>query len=166
MLKIHYINGSIDGTIALDPAQLTGDVNIDRSSAYVQQFVGGSVVAIGSDGYIKLAEDGDAGVGVLVNDVAGYSFENTPALASGKAPAIIGGCVADTDRVKETDIVPGDLLYVGTGSDAGLLTKVKPQELTLVEGTPNTVDKYASEAVAVARTANSVADKTVTVQVF
>jgi len=166
MLKIHYINGSIDGTIALDPAQLTGDINVDRKSPYVQQFVSGSVVAIGPDGYIKLAEDGDVGIGLLVNDVAGNEFENTPALASGKAPALIGGCVVDTDRVKETDIKPGDKLYVGTGEDAGLLTKVKPQELTLVEGTPNTVDKYPSEPVAVARTANSAADKTVTVLVF
>ena len=93
MLKILYIQGTIDGTFPLDPTELTGDAVADRSLAYVTKFKAGSIVKIGADGYIALAADKDLGVGILVNDAAGYDFENIPALASGMAPAIIGGCV-------------------------------------------------------------------------
>jgi len=150
MLKIVYINGTIDGTLPLDPARLTGDLNIDRASDYVRQFESGKFVSFGADGMAKLAIDGDYGIGPLVLDAFGQELENVPALASGKMGFLIGGGVVETDMVVEGNIVAGDKLYLGTGVSAGYLT-------TVVGNGP---------VVAVARTANSTADKTVRVQVL
>lgn len=147
MLKILYIQGTIDGTFPLDPTELTGDAVADRSLAYVTKFKAGSIVKIGADGYIALAADKDLGVGILVNDAAGYDFENIPALASGMAPAIIGGCVVETDNVADTDLTAGIPLYVV----AGVLQKTDPGT-----GIP----------VALTRSANSASDKTVRIQVL
>jgi len=150
MLKIQYVNGSVDGTLALDPSQLTGDLSTDRNSAYVRQFESGKMVTFDSNGYAKLAVDGDLGAGPLVLDAYGADFENVPALASGVMSYMIGGGVAYTDHVVDTNIVPGDALYLATGADAGKLTKTA--------GT--------GPAVGVARSANSASDATVLVHFF
>lgn len=147
MLKILYVQGTIDGTIPLDPAELTGDAVADRSLPYVTALTAGKMVKIHTDGYIAVAADGDQDIGILVNDVAGYDFENIPALASGMAPAIIGGCIVETDAVLDADLTPGLPLYVV----AGVLQKTDPGT-----GTP----------VAYTRSANSASDKTVRIRVL
>ena len=152
MLKIKYISGSIDGTLPLDPSKLTGDLSTDRASDYIRGLRAGRLVTIDTNGYVTLAEDGALFYAVLVNDAFGGEFENVPALASGHVAALIHGCVIETDEVVEDSIVPGDKLYIGTGTNAGMLTKTAPAT--------------DSKPVAVARTANSTTDKTVEVVVI
>ena len=151
MLNIIYINGSIDGTVELDPAQLTGDLQTDVASAYIRGLSMGRLASFDANGYAKLAEDGDMMYGVLVNNATGGNYENVPAIASGKVAMLIGGCVVETDQIVDNNVVPGDPLYIATGANAGLLTKVDP-------GSGN--------AVAYARTANSASDLMVRLQVM
>lgn len=146
MLKIKYIFGAIDGTVDLDPALLVGDVSAFQANATVQGLKGGRLATIGSDGYARLAVDGDLFAGFIVNDAAGYSFENVPALGSGKLPILIGGGVVETDQVIQDDIAPGDELWIGAD---GKLTNVDPT---------------TGPAIAIARSGNSAADLTITVQ--
>jgi hypothetical protein len=153
MLKISHVFGAADSGFKLDPSELTGDINVDSKSAYVTALVAGRVAAIGADGYIKLCDglgaNGETPEGFIINDAAGYFMENTPALASGVVTVLVGGGVASTDQVVDTDITSGDKLYVGTGANIGLLTTTAPAGATVF---------------AVARTSNSASDKTVQVR--
>ena len=147
MLNILYINGSRDSEFEINPAHLVGGIGAVRASANIQKLKAGRVATVGADGYVKVAGDDDAQfAGFIINDAAGYEFENTPAIASGKLPLLIGGGLVETDQVKETDIKPGDQLYIG---DNGVLTKTK--------GTLKNV-------FGLARSANSAANKLVRVQ--
>lgn len=146
MLNIKYIFGVIDGTLELNPTLLTDDVVTFQQNGTIQSLKAGVLVTVGNDGYVRLAVDGDLHAGFLVNDAAGYSFENVPALASGRVSAMFGGGVVDTDQVIENDIKPGNKLWIGAN---GKLTKVDPS---------------TGDHVAIARTANSPDDLTVTVQ--
>ena len=151
MLNIIYINGSIDGTVELDPSQLTGDLSADRISAYVQGLSMGKMASFDTNGYAKLAEDGDLMYGVLVNNAAGADYENVPALASGKVSMLIGGSVVETDAVVENDLVPGDKLYLAPTANKGKLTKTNPGTAIVA---------------AVVRTANSASDLMVRIQIL
>jgi hypothetical protein len=150
MIKAMYILGAVDGTLPLDQSKLTGDLSTDKKSTYIQGLVAGRVVSLDENGNVQLASDGDTDFGLLTVDADGYDFQNIPALASGKVAALIGGVVAITDQVVETDIKPRDLLYIGTGDNKGLLTKTKPSD--------------TSVPVATARTANNASDKSVTIK--
>jgi len=154
MLKIDHVFGTSDSGFTLDPSELTGDINVDSRSAYVNQFVGGRLATLDADGYIKLADGAtDEFVeGFIINDAAGYEFENTPAIASGKLPLLCGGGLVETDQVVEDNIKAGDKLYIGTGANAGLLTKVDP------------TGNGTGIVFAIARGANSASNKTVKVQ--
>lgn len=113
----------------LNVSGLTGDAQVDSSSLYIQGLVGGRFVALTPQG-VALADSQTAmqPLGFLVNDAAGYFFENKPALASGLVSVTRGPeNVVITDQI-DTSLTfnVGDLLYVGTGPKAGLITNVKP----------------------------------------
>lgn len=120
-----------------------------RSDPEIVALKAGKVVVAGRDNAPVLATDLDAQfAGFLVNDVAGYSFENVPAYASGLAPVMQGGGLVETDQVVEETIQPGDKLWLA----AGMLTNVDPAT------TP------ATAPFALARSSNSATDKTLLVQ--
>jgi hypothetical protein len=119
--------------LPIDTTSLTGNVQTDSTSSYILSMVGGKVLALGPNG-LELADNasGTAAltrpIGFLVNDMAGYFFENKPALASGLAAVAVG-----TENTIQTDQINtsltfalGDELYVDTGANAGLITNVKP----------------------------------------
>ena len=151
MLRIKYVFGALDGSNELNPAKLTGDLNTDLQSDYLQGLVAGRVAAV-KGGYIELAEDGDADVGLVVHDAVSQYGTNQGAVATGKLTILVGGGVVETDQVVETNVQAGDLLYIGKGKNAGLLTKTKPSD--------------NAKPVAVARTGNTANDKTIVIRFF
>lgn len=152
MLNILYIYGTKDSDFEINPSNLAGDLGTVRASTAIQALKGGRLATIGADGYVKLAVDGDSKAGFIINDAAGYEFENAPAIASGKLTLLVAGGLVETDQVVEDNIKAGDKLYIGTGGNAGLLTKVDP-----TAGKTGTV-------FAIARGTNSASNKTVKVQ--
>jgi len=130
MLEIRHrgINVNLD----IDQTGMTGDYEADAALAYVVGLKAGRVAGLDSNGKVQLA-DGSADsasvqqlpVGFIINDAAGYFYENKPALASKIVPVIMGNCVIVTDQI-DTDqtFVPNEPLYVGTGAKAGLVTNV------------------------------------------
>lgn len=157
MLNILYINGTIDTEYSLDPALLEKDSLSFQQDATVAALNAGKLITVGANGFVKLCDGAsEIALGTLVNDAAGYGFENIPALASGKTPALQGGGTVETDQVVEDDIVPGTKLYC---NDAGMFTKVDPT------GTEAT-DAGSAQVVGIARRANSTADKTLLVQLY
>jgi len=130
MLEIRHrgINVNLD----IDQDGFTGDVEVDAALAYVVSLKAGRIAGLDSDGYVQLA-DGSADsasvqqipMGFIINDAAGYFYENKPALASKKVPVIMGNCLIVTDQIDTTlTFTPNDVLYVGTGATAGLVTNV------------------------------------------
>lgn len=87
----------------------------------------GGMVAKYSGDYEVDISDNHKVAGIFINDVAGNPFENTPAVASGKAPMLTSMGSYETDiyetrnEANSADVsyVAGDSLYV---SDFGLLT--------------------------------------------
>ena len=127
MLQILYRGIPFNG--AIDPTDLTGDIDTDRHLAYIESLLGGKIVAINDDGFIVPA-DGDptnglAPLGFLVDNAAGNYLENAPALASQKVAIMVGAQVVITDQIN-TDLTfkAGEKLYCGTDSKIGLVTNV------------------------------------------
>lgn len=113
----------------LNTSGLTGDAVVDSTSGYIMGLVAGRFVALTAQG-VALADSNTPmrPLGFLLNDTAGYFYENKPALASGLVSVTRGAeNVCITDQIDTTlTFNVGDLLYVGTGSKAGLLTNVAP----------------------------------------
>ena len=164
MLTIHYVNGSQDSLFTLDPAKTALELSAFKADATIAALTAGKLATVDANGYVALAEDGAYGAGFIINDVAGYDYENAPAYASGKVPLVIGGGLVSTDALVDTDVAAADLLYISTAGNAGKLTNVRPADLTLTEGAPNTVANESSTPFGLARTANSADDLTVMVQ--
>lgn len=117
--------------LPLDESAFTGDIAVDSALASVTALVSGRVAAVDAAGYCVLADGDDtAGAvpfGFIINDAAGYFYENKPALASGVVAVTFGNCVVQTDQIDTAlTFAPGELLYVGTGAKAGLITNVAP----------------------------------------
>lgn len=149
MLSIKYVLGEADSLFELNPALLTGDAFADAARPEILALKAGIMITVDTNGYVVPCDGASQlGLGVVINDAAGYPLENKPALASGKVPALTGGSVCETDVIVDV-VVAGDKLYCGTGDNKGKLTKTAP-----VEG---------AEVVAIARTSNSAADKTLLV---
>jgi hypothetical protein len=133
-MALKIFNKGIQISLALDQTAWTG--NIDTDSALLASFVGGKIVGVnGVNGFVALGDGAAAGtvqpLGFLVNDASGYFYENKPALASGMVAVTHGNCVVSTDQLKAgVTFVAGDLVYCGSGADAGLVVKVAPTGAT------------------------------------
>lgn len=128
MLKI--LHKGIQISADLDPAKVNLDVEAFAIDTYIQGLKAGCAVTITASG-VALADGAAASnkpfVGFLINDTAGYFYENKPALASGKVGVTFGNSVVVTDQIDTTEtFAPGDLLYVGTSTEVGLITKTAP----------------------------------------
>jgi len=129
MLKI--LHSGIQPSFDIDKTGLTGDVEQDLKSAYLNSLVGGRLFGLDANGNVQLA-DGDPAnpaqpIGFLILNATGYFFENKPALASGKVAGTLGNCVVITDQIVTSEtFAPGDALYAGTGANVGLVTKTAP----------------------------------------
>lgn len=128
-MSLSFVHKGRTLNLQLDTRTLTGDANADSSSAYIQGLVAGRWVTVTQYG-VALADGNTPGrpMGPLVNDAAGYFYENKPALASGLVSAARGTeNVVIVDQI-DTSLTfnPGDQLYVGTAAKAGLLTNVAP----------------------------------------
>lgn len=153
MLKI--LHKGFQANLPLDQTGFTGDVQHDSELDYTRSLVGGRFVAMTDKG-LCLADGGNVKqhcVGILVNDAAGYFYENKPAIASGLAAVSVGNQMVITDQIAPgITIAVGDKLYVGTGDNKGLITNKAP-----VDG---------SDSVGVAITAASAASPELTMLAF
>jgi hypothetical protein len=123
MLNRKFDFGAVDSGFPIPAPLLAMSLDEFRSNSAILSLKAGKLATIGSDGNIRLAQAADGKfAGFIVNDAAGYSFENVPAYASGKVPLMIGGGVVESDMVVEDDLVSGDRLYIADGE----LTKVDP----------------------------------------
>lgn len=128
MLKFAHKGRTLN--LPLNKSGFVGDADVDAKSAYVQGLLAGRVVSVGANG-VALADGAvltTRPIGFLVNDAAGLDWENKPALGSGYV-AVTRGTenVVTTDQIKTSEnFAIGDLLYAGTGADAGLVTKTAP----------------------------------------
>ena len=156
-MRYLYVNGSIDSTVQLPDSKIELSPEEFVADANVQAMKAGKIVTIDANGKIKLcdADAGNKSIGVLVNDVAGYHYENIPALASGVVPFMTGGGLIETDQIVDETVTPGALLYCAGGANAGLFTK-----------TASTATGANTDVVGIARTGNSTADKTVRIQLY
>ena len=114
-----------------------------REDADILKLNAGVVVTVGADGAVKPAEAAKPAVGFVVLSAKGNDYENCSAYASGLLAVAVGGGIYRTNNVVENSIKAGDELYIGAD---GVITKTK--------GT-NT------EAIGIALSANSAADKTI-----
>ena len=141
-LKLLQVNGNLV-SLPIKAALLGKTEDAFKLDADVQKLQAGVAVAVDVDGAVKPATAvADMAVGFLVLDTAGYSFENTPALASGLVTVAVGGGIFETDNVADTTITAGAKLYFDT---AGKITKADTNK----------------QVVGVALNANSASDKTV-----
>lgn len=144
-----YINGSNDALFDLDPAKLELSSQEFFQDATLVAMKAGCLATVNAAGHVVLCDGATVRpLGVIVNDVTGYIFENVPALASGKVPLMQGGGLIRTDNVVEENLVPGTDMYC---SPDGIFTSV---------------DAGNGVVVGTTRTANSTADKTVRIQLF
>jgi hypothetical protein len=126
MLKILY--KGINFNAPLDTTGFTGDTSVDSQLPSVTALKSGRLATLHSTG-VALADAaaGDVFNGFIINDASGYYFENVPALASGQVPLSVGPQGVITDQIVATDsFVVGDKLYIGSGANEGLVTKVIP----------------------------------------
>jgi hypothetical protein len=115
LLQENPVNGAVAG--GADYRSTTLPANVKRG------VLGGSVafivgdMTVGGAPYVGAWDDGEKlarPVGLFINDAVGNAFENTPGVASGKAPYIRGGTVGV--KIYETkgalyDSTSGDLEY-------------------------------------------------------
>ena len=146
MLKI--LHGSYNQNLPLKEDTLTGDIAVDSLDAYVLSLKGGKVATIDTSGDVALMDGADLTMpfaGFIVNDAAGYGYENKPALASKKVPVSSGNQVAITDQLADgITFAPADFLYAGTGADIGLVTNVEPAVGAAIIGVAKSVASPAS----------------------
>lgn len=98
--------------------------------------LGGQVTVQTGDFEVGVMSDPDAEppIGLFINDAAGSPFENTPAVASGKSPHVMGsGSVVEVDVFELWDSSGGALTYASAGvgslmwgSANGLVTNENP----------------------------------------
>jgi len=104
MLKI--LHKGLQVNLDLDTSGFTGDVQQDSALPYILSLVGGKQVGVDVGGKVQLADGLPASLveplGFLINDAAGYFFENKPALASLKVAVCVGPMIGITDQI-DTD---------------------------------------------------------------
>jgi hypothetical protein len=138
--------------LPLDVTTLSGNVQTDSTNAYIVSLVAGKVVMLGTNGVELCDGNTMTPIGFLVNNAAGYFFENIPALASGFVSVARGPeNVVQTDQIDTTlTFNQGDLLYAGTGAKAGLVTNVSPGGIARLLGIALTPASASSTLLTVA----------------
>ncbi|CAK0772440.1 hypothetical protein CCP3SC15_4570002 [Gammaproteobacteria bacterium] len=134
----------------LPSANLTGVVEKDIQLSEIKALKAGRFLAIDQTTKQATLADGDETLGkiplgFIVNDAVGLFFENTPALASMQVPFTFGNCIVISDQIASgVTILASQLLYCGTGAQAGMITNVPPsnsREIGISMGTPDPVTK-------------------------
>ena len=97
MLKIENKGLVINETF--DPASITGDLDVDRTNAYLAGLKSGRVVSLGPDGLVLCDGATDNPLGLLVNDALPNPLENQPGIASGRGAVAYGSNKAVTDQI-------------------------------------------------------------------
>lgn len=119
----------------MDQTGFTGNLQTDLALTVVTKMVAGRVAGLnidttnGATGYAGLA-DGVIStsktfpIGFIINDAAGYYFENPAAYASGMIAVLKGPAMILTDQwdTATTTITVGAPVFVGTSLKVGLLT--------------------------------------------
>jgi len=143
MLQILHKGPQI--SIPQDQTGFTGNLQTDLALAVVTKMVAGKIVGIcvtdttqGAIGYAGLVDGLDAAnskclpIGVLINDAAGYFFENPAAYASGMLAVLKGPAMIITDQwLAGQTFVAGTPVYAGA---SGLFTAT-PTSTPYGEGT-------------------------------
>ena len=133
---LQILHKGLQLSIPQDQTGFTGNLQSDLALAVVTKMVAGRIVGINTvttTGAIGYAGLGDGLVtspyavplGVLINDAAGYFFENPAAYASGMVAIIKGPAMIITDQWNVGDtFTPGVEVYCGThgNSSLGLFT--------------------------------------------
>lgn len=133
MLLIHHKGIHIN--LDLNTSGLTGDVEADAKTAYIQSLKAGRFAALDANGKVLLADGLAASakfpIGLIVNDAEGYFMMNKPALASKEIAVTFSPCVISTTEFDATKTyTPGEKLYVDTGANIGKVTNVAPAGAT------------------------------------
>lgn len=128
MLKI--LHKGLQISLDQDQTGFTGVIATDVQLTVVQKMKAGRIAALTSGGLATLADgvvaNGLEPIGFIINDAAGYFFENVPAVASGKIAVTFGPCVVISDQILTSEtFAPGDKLYAGTSGNVGLITKTQ-----------------------------------------
>jgi hypothetical protein len=128
MLQI--LHKGLQISLNLDVSGFTGDVEADAALDYIQGLDAGCIAGYDTDGYAQLADGAVANairpMGFIINDAAGYFFENKPAIGSKKIAITLGNCVIISNKI-DTAITfdEGDPVYCGTTGKLGLLTSAE-----------------------------------------
>lgn len=127
---LNILHKGIQVNLPLDPSEISGTIEESLAKAYVVALDAGVPIAIDGSGNVQLADGVKASnlepIGFLVNDAAGYFYENRPALASGLVAVTLGNCVIETDKIDTAlTFAFGELLYAGTGAKVGMVTNVE-----------------------------------------
>jgi len=133
-MSLQILHKGLQLSIPQDQTGFTGNLQTDLALAVVTKMVAGRVVGInvdttnGAAGYAGLADGVIAttkttAIGFLINDAAGYFFENPAAYASGMVAVLEGPAMVITDQwTPGQTFTPGKQVYVDTGSNVGLVT--------------------------------------------
>ena len=129
MLQI--LHKGLQISLDLDTTDFTGVAETDAALTYIQNLDAGCVAGYDTDGYAQLADGAIANeilpLGFIINDAAGYFFENKPAIASKKIGITFGNCIIVTNKIDTAlTFTPGQKLYCGTSTKIGLVTNVAP----------------------------------------
>lgn len=163
-MKILYFAGIKNSLDDLEDAAFTQDnlvmaddavqaaANATLDSTTPKGLLAGSVVTTHGSRVIGYCDGEDERpLGLLINDVAGNAYENTPAVASGKGPYLHSGAEVEVNVYETVDAATGlvdldyqpkDLLYC---SRHGLLTKEVSTEGTvigIVKKVPTAADPF------------------------
>jgi hypothetical protein len=143
-MSLQILHKGLQLSIPQDQTGFTGNLQTDLALAVVTKMVAGKIVGINSNssngavGYAGLADGLNPTnsvclpVGVLINDAAGYFFENPPAYASGMLAVLKGPAMIITDQwLAGQTFVAGTPVYAGA---SGLFTAT-PTSTPYGEGT-------------------------------
>lgn len=130
-LVIRY-QGGYSKSFQLDEAEITGDAIVDSASDYLQSLNSGCLLTVDDNGNAILASDATVAFAVIQVPASGYAFENLPAAASAKVTGLVGRNEVIISNPVETNIVPGEALYVSADG-----------RFTTVESTTKQVVGYA-----------------------
>lgn len=131
-------------------AQRLANTTLDDSTP--RGLLAGSVVAMTGDREIGHC-NGDLAMrplGLLINDVAGKAFENTPAVASGKGPYLHAGAevlinvyeTVETDGTTPITYAAGDLVYCSPNGLVSQEASVEGTVLGVVKKVPTAADPF------------------------